>query len=57
MKASCGTRSDEGRKCRGTFINLKKTCRKLGVSFWQYLIDRHDIGEQSIPPLQDIVAE
>jgi len=56
-KVSGGTRSDEGRKCRDTFISLKKTCRKLGVSFWQYLIDRHDIGEQSIPPLQDIVAE
>jgi hypothetical protein len=25
---------------RDTFISLKKTCRKLGVSFWDYLNDR-----------------
>ncbi len=56
-KVSGGTRSDEGRRCRDTFISLKKTSRKSGVSFWQYLIDRHGIGEQTIPPLQDIVAE
>ena len=44
-------------KCRDTFISLKKTCRKLGASFWQYLIDRHGMGEQIIPPLQNIIAE
>src|ERR1019366_7860626 len=33
-KVSGGTRSDVGRRCRDTFISLKKTCRKLGVSFW-----------------------
>jgi len=32
-KVSAGTHSDEGRKCRDTFISLKNTCRKLGVSF------------------------
>jgi hypothetical protein len=39
-KISAGTRSELGRRCRDTFISLKKTCRKLGVSFWQYLQDR-----------------
>jgi hypothetical protein len=39
-KISAGTRSDLGRRCRDTFISLKKTCRKLGVSFWRYLQDR-----------------
>lgn len=39
-KVSGGTRSDLGRQCRDTFASLKKTCRKLGVSFWQYLLDR-----------------
>lgn len=39
-KVSAGTRSDLGRRCRDTFISLKKTCRKLGVSFWAYLQDR-----------------
>jgi hypothetical protein len=38
-KVSGGTRSDLGRQCRDTFISLKKTCRKLGVSFWDYLND------------------
>jgi hypothetical protein len=39
-KVSGGTRSDVGRRSRDTFISLKKTCRKLGVSFWDYLNDR-----------------
>lgn len=39
-KISGGTRSDKGRQCRDTFTSLKKTCRKLGVSFWLYLKDR-----------------
>jgi hypothetical protein len=39
-KISGGTRSAAGRRCRDTFCSLKKTCRKLGVSFWQYLQDR-----------------
>jgi hypothetical protein len=56
-KVSGGTRSEEGRRCRDTFISLKKTCRKLGISFWQYLADRLDIGDQSIAPLPDIVRE
>ena len=39
-KISGGTRSDAGRRCRDTFASLKKTCRKLGVRFWDYLQDR-----------------
>jgi hypothetical protein len=39
-KISGSTRSDAGRRCRDTFASLKKTCRKLGVSFWEYLKDR-----------------
>ncbi len=35
-KISGSTRSEEGRRCRDTFASLKKTCRKLGVSFWEY---------------------
>jgi hypothetical protein len=54
-KVSGGTRSDLGRRCRDTFISLKKTCRKLGVSFWDYLTDR--ISQTGlIPPLPDLVA-
>ena len=39
-KISGSTRSATGRQCRDTFTSLKKTCRKLGVSFWCYLKDR-----------------
>lgn len=39
-KISGSTRSEEGRKCRDTFASLKKTCRKLGISFCHYLDDR-----------------
>ncbi len=33
-KISGSTRSEEGRQCRDTFTSLKKTFRKLGISFW-----------------------
>ncbi|RLJ19028.1 hypothetical protein DJ031_00585 [bacterium endosymbiont of Escarpia laminata] len=56
-KISGGTRSDEGRRCRDTFASLKKTCRKLDISFWHYLTDRLGIGEQTIAPLPDIITE
>jgi hypothetical protein len=39
-KISGSTRSEEGRRCRDTFTSLKKTCGKLGISFWDYLNDR-----------------
>lgn len=39
-KVSGGTRSDPGRRCRDTFASSKKTCRKLGISFWNYVLDR-----------------
>jgi len=39
-KISGSTRSELGRKARDTFASLKKTCRKLGVCFWDYLKDR-----------------
>lgn len=54
-KVSGGTRSDLGRRCRDTFASLKKTCRKLGLSFWDYLTDRH--GENQLPALAELVAQ
>src|SRR5262249_19767290 len=39
-RMSGGTRNDAGRRCRDTFASLKKTCRKLGLRFWDYLQDR-----------------
>lgn len=55
-KVSGGTRSDTGRQCRDTFASLKKTCRKLGISFWSYLIDRISCSDH-IPPLSHIVGQ
>ncbi len=56
-KVSGGTRSDEGRRCRDTFISLKKTCRKLAISFWEYLNARLGIGELDIGYLPDLIKE
>jgi len=56
-KVSGGTRSDEGRRCRDTFATLKKTCRKLGISFWDYLTNRLSIGSQPVALLPDIICE
>ncbi len=55
-KVSGGTRSDLGRQCRDTFISLKKTCRKLDISFWQYLTDRLSLSGD-IPPLADLICQ
>jgi hypothetical protein len=55
-KISGGTRSDEGRRCRDTFASLKKTCRKLGVRFWDYLQDRVR-GLCGIPRLADLIRQ
>lgn len=53
-KISASTRSEAGRKARDTFMSLKKTCRKLGLSFWHYLHDRLT-GAQQIPPLPQLI--
>jgi hypothetical protein len=53
-KISGGTRHDNGRRSRDTFTGLKKTCRKLAYSFWQYLISRLR-GDRSIPYLPDVI--
>ncbi|QQS53698.1 MAG: hypothetical protein IPM89_12640 [Candidatus Competibacteraceae bacterium] len=55
-KISGGTRSDLGRRCRDTFASLKKTCRKLGISFWDYWQDRLSQTHR-IPPFPDIVRQ
>lgn len=53
-KVSGSTRSSSGRKCRDTFTSLKKTCRKLGVSFWEYIKDRVE-NLNTIPRLSDLM--
>jgi len=55
-KISGGTRNDAGRRCRDTFASLKKTCRKLGLRFWDYLQDRvRGLGQ--IPRLADLIRQ
>jgi hypothetical protein len=49
-KISGSTRNEDGRLCRDTFASLKKTCKKLGLTFWQYLLDR----ESSIGKIKNL---
>jgi len=55
-KISGSTRSGNGRLCRDSFTSLKKTCRKLGISFWQYLLDRVE-KKNEIAPLPDVMIK
>jgi hypothetical protein len=55
-KLSGGTRNAAGRRCRDTFASLKKTCRKLGVRFWDYLQDRLR-GLGTIPRLAELIRQ
>jgi hypothetical protein len=55
-KISAGTRSDIGRRCRDTFLSLKTTCRKLGVTFWRYLQDRIT-GANEVPLLSELIRQ
>lgn len=55
-KLSGGTRNEAGRRCRDTFASLKKTCRKLGVRFWDYLQDRVR-GLRQIPRLAELIRQ
>jgi hypothetical protein len=45
---------DDGRRARDTFTGLKKTCRKLGVSFWQYLLSRC-LGDKTVSYLPELI--
>jgi len=53
-KISAGTRSENGQRSRDTFISLKKTCRKLAVSFRRFLQDRIS-GLNELLPLPDLL--
>ena len=55
-KISGGTRSDEGRDARDTVTSLRKTCKKLKISFWQFVEDRL-AKANLIRPLAEIIRE
>jgi Transposase IS66 family len=53
---SGGTRTDTGRNCRDAFLGLAKTCRKLGIAFWDYLGARIGVaGTPTVAPLSDLI--
>jgi hypothetical protein len=54
-KISGSTRSENGRRCRDTFTSLKKTCKKQGISFWEFVTDRLR-QQRLIPYLPDLLA-
>jgi hypothetical protein len=55
-QVSGGTRTDIGRDCRNTFLGLGKTCKKLGISFWNYLGARIGVpNAPAVPRLADLI--
>ena len=52
---SATTRSEAGRAARDTFLSLKKTRQKLGLSFWHYLQDRL-ARTHHLPPLPLLIS-
>jgi hypothetical protein len=55
-QVSGGTKSDIGRDCRDAFLGLAKTCRKLGIAFWDYLGTRLGVsGGPIVPHLPDLI--
>lgn len=54
-KISGSTRSENGRRCRDTFVSLKKTCKKQGISFWEFLCDRLR-RQHLVPYLPDLLS-
>jgi len=54
-KISGSTRSENGRRCRDTFASLKKTCKKQGIAFWGFLLDRLR-REHRVPYLPDLLC-
>jgi hypothetical protein len=55
-KISGGTRSDDGRRAWDTFGSLNLTCRRLGICFYEYLMDRF-LDLREISHLGDIVRD
>ena len=52
---SFGPRTEDGVKSWDTFETLAETAKKLGVSFYHYLVDRIS-GTNQIQPLADLVS-
>lgn len=48
-KIQFGTRSEDGRKSRDTFMSINMTCRKLDLSFYNFLVDRLSDAKKILP--------
>lgn len=55
-KISGGTVSEKGRDARDVMLGLSKTCKKLNVSFYDFLGDRLDIPGPKVPNLATLIA-
>jgi hypothetical protein len=55
-KISGGTRSDLGRRAWDTFSSLNLTCRRLGINFYDFLMDRL-LCLNKIARLGDVIGE
>jgi hypothetical protein len=55
-KISGGTVSEKGRDARDIMLGLAKTCRKLKLSFYEFIGDRIGIPGPKIPPLATLVG-
>jgi hypothetical protein len=55
-QVSGGTKTNLGRDCRNAFLGLGKTCRKLGISFWNYLGARLGVpNAPAVPRLAEVI--
>ena len=54
-KISGGTVSERGRDARDVMLGLYKTCKKLRISFYQFLGDRLGIPGSKIAPLHALI--
>ena len=55
-KVSPTTRSVQGRKARDAMLGIKKTCKKLGVNFFEFIHDRVSC-QNKIPALETMLAQ
>jgi hypothetical protein len=53
---SFGPRTEDGKNAWDTFMTLAATCKKLGISFFEYIRDRI-IKAKSIPPLAELIQK
>jgi len=53
-KIRCYFRSFEGAKASDIFLGIMGTCRKIGISFGEYLKDRF-YHSYKLPPLGDLI--